>query len=269
LIYETSFGSRHYARSAVEKLIAADCGGPQRRAFSYILAAHACERLGINQCVTQIASEAYRLAVECSCGTAAAGAARKLAWAHLDNGDQIQAEHWYQLAVAWVEKGQLSSFAADLYGLQAELLIVRGDYAGADAALDMSAAAWRRTVHARWRLGVLSARCAIWLATGQRARCESAVAEYEDLLVPLYAEEGNELFAARYFLLLASVDRRDAAARELRKYLALRTKSPADYSPALKAVIERLSRGQGDDTTGSTRSQPYEGVPTSQVSHAT
>ena len=110
LIFETSFGDRAAAKSTVDRLLQADWQSSRRQAFSLILAAHACERLGMPGRVTQVATEAYRLGVESSCATAAAAAARKLAWAYLDEGDQEQAEHWYKLALGWVQKGQLQLY---------------------------------------------------------------------------------------------------------------------------------------------------------------
>jgi DNA-binding SARP family transcriptional activator len=258
LIFETSFGDRTAAKAAVDRLLEAEWQSPRRQAFTLILVAHACERLGMLQRVSEVAAEAYRLGVECSCTTAAAAAARKLAWAYLDDADLGQAEHWYQLAMAWAEKGQLSSFVADLRGLEAELLIARQDYAGADEALVRSRAAWNRTIHARWKLGVLSAQCAIWLATGDRQKCVAAISEYSELLTPLYKEEGNDLFATRYFLLIDSVAGRDQADAELRKYVASRSKSADQYSPALKAVLQKFSAEASDAAI--TRFRPSEVV---------
>jgi tetratricopeptide (TPR) repeat protein len=257
LIFETSFGDRETATAALDALIAtAHRSTPRSKAFSLILAAHASERLGFGDRVVEIAGEAYRIAVECSCATAAAAAARKLAWSYLDEANHTLAEDWYKRAVNWVDKGQLSSFSADLYGLQAELLIGHEDYQGAEEALAKSAAAWRRTVHARWRLGVLSAHCAIWLATGQRSRCESAADEYRELLASVDAEEGNDFLVARYVRLLASVDRVEDARDELRRYLRSRKKPPTLYGAALNAVIEELAHSEAADTPIST--PPYE-----------
>jgi DNA-binding SARP family transcriptional activator len=242
LIFETSFGDRGAAKATVESLIEAAHRLPARHhAFSLILAAHACERLGIVQRVHALAKQAYRIGVESSCATAAGAAARKLAWAYLDEGNLEQTQHWYELAMLWVERGQLSSFRADLFGLEAELLIGRHDYLGAEVALQKSRDAWRQTIHSRWKLGVLSAQCAIWLAVGQRGSCESAASEYRELLFPVYREEGNDTFAARYFLLLADIDRYEEAKEELQKYLTARAKSPAHYGAVLKRVIQELS----------------------------
>jgi tetratricopeptide (TPR) repeat protein len=243
LIYETSFGNPNDAESTLNTLITTACAAPPRRqAFSFVLAAHALERLGFVQRVTEVAKEGYRLAALCSCGTAAAAAARKLAWAYLDEGAADQAQHWHDLAWSWVDKAQLSSFSADLYGLKAELLISQHDYSGAADALQKSSNAWRHTVHPRWKLGVLSARCAIWLALGDLQSCEGAIHEYGTLLAPLYCEEGNDTVAARYFQVLLSIGRVDDARAELKKYLVSRSKSAPLYGAALKTFIRDFAK---------------------------
>jgi hypothetical protein len=238
LFFESSFGDLRTARETIELLVeATEHLAPRDQAAYLANAAYGCDQLGIVERIEELATRGYRIAERGSFGTVACSAARKMAWYCLDCDDVTGASHWFDIARSWLERGQFSGYRADVYGIEAEILIKRGEYAAAQATLEKCPPAWNDTVHPRWRLAVLASHCAIWLATGQRDKCESAVDEYRDLFTPISREEGNDIYAARFYRLLSSVGLCEEAEIALQRYVATRFKDPRYFAAELASVI--------------------------------
>jgi hypothetical protein len=238
LVFETSFGDRSVARDTLEQLTSVSNGVTGRsRAGLLILGAQAAELLGMLGRSEELAALAYRLSEEHSYGTQACSAARKLAWHSLDRGDYANTVYWYDIARSWVERGQFSSFRADVFGLEAELLIHRGEYTAAENTLKKCPVAWSKTVHPRWKLGVLSGQCAVWLATGELQKCAAVLDEFRDLFMRIWHEEGHDVFAARYFRLLEALGHNEQAKIALQNYVATRLRRREDFALELQLVM--------------------------------
>ncbi|MGQ0714767.1 MAG: ATP-binding protein [Gemmatimonadaceae bacterium] len=246
LIFETAFGDRDTAKNILDRLVSAAETAPARERAMYLIhAAHACERLGLNDRIEQLALLAYRLSEQSSAGTEACSAARNLAWHYIDRGQVDSAQHWHDVAQTWLEKGQFSSFRADIYGIEAEIQISRGHYDAAEKALQACPSAWSNTVHPRWQLCVLSGFLRVWIATDRRAAAESAVNEYRDLLMSVWHEEGNDILVARYYALLSYLGHQDEAEAALERYVATRRKTRENYSAELTILLASHSAVRG------------------------
>jgi DNA-binding SARP family transcriptional activator len=268
LIYETSFGEAQVARRELDELLsAAKAVPPRERAQLLVWAAHACERLGIVDRVSEIALNAYRLAEEAMFGTMACSAARKLAWNYWKVGDQTEAYRWHDIARSWIDRGQFSGYAGDLYGLQAELLIGDGRLAEAEKALEKATLAWSQTVNARWKSWHLATRCAIWFARGELEQVEAGIPNYRELVLSLADEGGNEIIAARFFQLLCDLGHERQAADDLKVYVAKRRSKGLPSWPGLAALVERIFGPQTHDRCRSNDQPLFEVSQTRQLPH--
>jgi DNA-binding SARP family transcriptional activator len=248
LIFEGSFGEWEIARRTLEELLcAANKVPPRRRAELLVFAAHAYERLGIVDRVAEVALHAYRLAQASAYGTMACAAARKLAWHYLDIENRREAWRWHDIARSWITRGQFSSFAGDVYGLEAELLLGDAEFTKAEEALERATRAWSKTVHSRWKSGHLATRCAIWFARGEREKVNASISKYRELVLSIADEAGNDMIAARYFQLLFDLGYHKEVADDLEAYLAKRRLRGLPNSSGLAALLDRCVGSSNHD----------------------